>query len=444
MKCVEQVELEQFLKGKLPTERMLEIDEHAGECEECKRLLVSLSARAQFAAELVGAADCPDYEELSAYIEGSLEPKRAEAVCVHANLCEHCANDIDRMRELRSHAILREKVIVRPGATRQKRTLLDSLLPIRSLSNGWRYLAVGASLGAVVAVAVFLSTISGPVVNNASQVAVNPSAATQTHKAEAKKTPVPGSVSPVERSKPVVVAEKPARQPVPQPVTVLRDGDYAVVSSKGYLMLARRNGAPLRTALEARIAASIDEKLRTGKIKLAKPVQMAMATIQTRGADGGYEPAPTAPKQISPVGRFVLSAKPSFTWTAVDLADSYRLRVYDGEGNLVAEQVTTKPTATLDRPLARGKVYAWRVGVRFGESDDWTESGASRFEVISTDDYNAIERIRTKLPGSHLALGAAYESVGLYDEAAAEYRLLLRANPNSKLAAKLLHGLAPR
>jgi len=225
---------------------------------------------------------------------------------------------------------------------------------------------------------------------------------------------------------------------------VLRDGNYAVVSSKSCLTFARRDGTPLRTALEARIAASIDEKLRTGRIRLARPVYMAMATIQTRGTAGGYVPPPTAPKQIAPVGKFVLSARPTFTWSAVDLADSYRLRVYDGEGNLVAEQVTSKTTVTLDRPLPRGKVYAWRVGVRFSETDDWTQSGASRFEVISTEDYNTIERVRTKLPGSHLALGAAYESVGLYDEAAAEYRLLRRANPNSKLAAKLLHGVAQR
>lgn len=442
MKCVERVELEQFLEGNLPTERMLEIDEHADECESCRQLLASLSARAQFAAELVGAADCPDYEELSAYIEGSLESKRAKAVRVHANLCELCANDIDRIRELRSHALLREKVTVRPGATRRRRTSLNSLLAVLTSSKGWRYLAAGVSLGAIAAVAVFLSTMGGPVVRNQPQVAIEAPEVVKTAPMRVENPAESRPVVSVEQRKRPVVVEKP--KPERRPITVLQDGAYAVVATNGAMSLARRNGRPLPTALEARIAASIDEKLRTGRIKLAKPVQMAMVAIQTRSADGGYVAPPTAPKQISPVGKFVLSAKPSFAWTAVDLADSYRLRVYDGEGNLVAEQVTSKPAATLDKPLARGKVYAWRVGVRFGETDDWTDSGASRFEVISTDDYNAIERVRTKLPGSHLALGAVYESVGLYDEAAVEYRLLCRANPNSKLAAKLLQGVIQR
>ncbi len=167
-----------------------------------------------------------------------------------------------------------------------------------------------------------------------------------------------------------------------------------------------------------------------------------MATIGTRGSDGGYVAPPTAPRQIAPTGKFVLAARPTFTWSAVDLADSYRVRVYDIPGNLVAEQVTSKPSLTLTKPLPRGQAYSWRVGVRFTAADGWTESGASRLFVLSADDYNTIERVRTRLPGSHLALGAAYESVGLYDEAATQYRLLRRANPRSALAKKLLYGVA--
>jgi hypothetical protein len=39
-------------------------------------------------------------------------------------------------------------------------------------------------------------------------------------------------------------------------------------------------------------------------------------------------------------------------------------------------------------------------------------------------------------------MGVAYESAGLYDEAQNEYRALRRANPNSKLAQRLLYGVA--
>ena len=433
MNCIERIELERFLKGKLAPGRMLEIDEHAGQCEQCKKLLVSLSARARFGAELIGAMDCPEYEELSGYVDESLVPERAGAIRTHANLCEPCAKDIDRIRELRSHAVLREKVTVRPGMSRQTR---------RSVFVYWKQALAAASLGGIAAALVFFNTTGAPIVKNPTQVAVKPPEVAQTNPIKVINPPESRPVTPVENHKPATVATNP--KPAPAFTPVLRDGRYAVVGKGGALMLAKKDGTPVRTALEARVAASIDEKLRTGKIKPAKPVQMAMATINTRGSDSGYEAPPTAPKQVAPMGKVIYGAKPTFTWSAVDLAESYRVRVYDTSGNLVAEQTSLKNSLMLAKPLARGQVYSWRVGARFGETDGWAESAAAKFAVLSTEDYNTIERVRATLPGSHLALGAAYESVGLYDEAAGEYRQLRRANPNSKLAQKLLYGVAGR
>jgi len=140
----------------------------------------------------------------------------------------------------------------------------------------------------------------------------------------------------------------------------------------------------------------------------------------------------------------LLSQTPTFTWQSVDLAESYRVRIYDKAGNLVIEQLVKHTSFTPSKPLARGMVYSWRVGVRFGETDQWAESAAVRFAVLSAVDYASIKRVQHRLPGSHLAAGAAYESVGLYGEAAAEYRALKRANPNSKLARKMLQGVAGR
>jgi len=437
MQCFEKTELERFLKGKLAPERMLEIDEHAGECEQCKKLLVGLSARAQFGAELIGAVDCPEYEELSAYIDESLGGERAEAVRVHANLCEPCANDIERIRELRSHALLRDKVTVRPGAMRQIRRATSPL-------RWWRQALAAAALGGVVAAVLFFNNAGTPVANAPKHMAklpdvVNTQPTNAGNQSDVVK-PVKPTVKPTPKPDTGKVAQNNAPKPAPAPVTVLRDGAYAVVAKNGAMSLANKNGKPPRTALESRVAANIDEKLRTGKIRLPKPVEMAMASIEVRG-DNGYQAPPTAPKQSAPMGKVVLSANPTLSWSKVDLADSYRVTVYDSAGNLVAEQTTSGTGLTLAKPLARGKVYSWRVGVRFSETDGWVESGAAKFAVVSADDFNTIQHVRATLPGSHLALGAAYESAGLYDEAANEYRLLRRANPNSALAKKLLYGV---
>jgi hypothetical protein len=64
-------------------------------------------------------------------------------------------------------------------------------------------------------------------------------------------------------------------------------------------------------------------------------------------------------------------------------------------------------------------------------------SAASNFAVISDHGYNTIQEVRSQMSGSHLALGVAYESCGLYSEANREYAAARQANPGSKLANKL-------
>ncbi len=432
MKCIEKIELEQFLKGKLTPERMLEIDGHLDNCEQCKKLLARLSARVEFGAELIGAIDCPEYEELSAYVDESLPADHAKAICIHANLCEFCARDINRITELRSHATLREKVTVHSGMTLQTR---------RRGFAYWKHALIAASLGGITAVALFLSNPSVPVINKSVPVVAKAPAVTDTKPVTVTNPPVAKPVA-IEKIKPAIVATN--KKPISAPVAVIKDGAYAVVAKNGELSLTTKSGKSVRTALEARIAASIDEKLRTGKIKPAKTVLMAMASIAVRSNDGVYDASPTAPKQVFPIGKVLMSAKPTLSWSLVDLSESYRVRVYDSAGNIVAEQTSDSSKLTLTNPLERGEVYSWRVGVRFGETDGWVESAAAKFAVLSQEKYNDIQRVKTMLPGSHLALGAAYESAGLYDEAAEEYRMLRRENPNSKLAKKLLHGAARR
>jgi len=432
MNCIERTELEAFLAGKLAPERLLAVDDHVSGCAECKKLLATMPARADFGAALVGATDCPEYEELSGYVDKSLDASRAESIRAHANLCELCAKDLDRISELRSHAALREKVVVTPGMTGQRQ---------RSPFVYWKQALAAISLAGLVTVAVVFGNLGNQPVKNNPRIAAKPPVI------ERLAPPAPvGSV--IKTEKPIVARIPTAKPPIKvavKPITpVLRDGSYSVIRTRGNLALAKKDGTPVRSALEARIAASIDEKLRTGKIKPIKPVQMAMASIAMRDNNNGYDVPPTAPKQIAPMGKVLLSQKPTFTWQSVDLAESYRVRVYDKSGNLVIEQVVKHNSFTPAKPLARGMVYSWRVGVRFGETDQWAESAAAKFAVLSAVDYASIKRVQSKLPGSHLALGAAYESVGLYGEAAAEYRALRRANPNSKLAQKMLYGVAGR
>jgi hypothetical protein len=134
----------------------------------------------------------------------------------------------------------------------------------------------------------------------------------------------------------------------------------------------------------------------------------------------------------------VLSNYPKFKWSSVDLADSYRVLITTKDGNVVFEGNTDKNTLTLSKPLQRGQVYNWQVGARFSKSDPWSNSLAARFKVLSSEDFASIQKVKSSLPGSHLALGAVYESLGFHNEAVNEYRALLKDNPTSSLALKLI------
>ncbi|MCE5199560.1 MAG: zf-HC2 domain-containing protein [Armatimonadota bacterium] len=448
MKCIDKKELIQFIKGKLDPEQLLAVDEHLAGCPECKAQLRELpgfnSAKRDFGTAVMDIADCPDYGVLSAYVDGALPLDERAGVESHANLCEMCCRDIDRIRELRSHATMRQNVIVRPGMSKHHE---------RHGIRIWKRTLAGVTGAAVLAVIAFGITNMHAVSKAPVSVAVNPTAVEHsmpgatTTAPSTKPQPATVGVQPTPELTPNPVTPKPsmvAENPntvKPTAKTMLSDGSYKVIQQNGKLAMANANGQPVRTALEARVAAAIDEKLRTGKIKLDKPVQMAMASIATRGG-GDFSPLPTAPKLVGPKGKVLMSNRPGLVWKSVDLAESYRVRVYDSAGRVVVDEVTQAASFTPSQPLQRGQVYTWRVGVRFSESDSWAESTPAKFRVISDEDSRLIAKVKNSLPGSHLALGVAYESAGLTDEAQQEYRALRRANRHSDLAKKLLYGAA--
>jgi len=430
-------ELGQFAAGKLAAGRLLEIDAHVSGCAECRAAMASLPAVRKAASDLgtvlLGAGDCPEYERLSAYIEGELDLWNTSAIASHVNLCELCSRDVSRMAELRSHAAMRPAVTVGPGMSRRVAAPVNPL---------WRRVLAGTGIAAVLVVAAFSFEVlmRGPRSANVAKTPSNIGSPTEPIEPNSSKPPsVHGNIvpntTPPSGTRPPTVVPVPS-VPRPETVALLKDGNYQVVRRNGETYLAKTGPGAPRTALEARVAAAIDEKLRTGAIRPEKQVRLAMNAITVRNGDS-HPADPTAPELISPVAKMLIADRPTLKWSAVDQADSYRVQVYDDQNNLIFTQTTDLTSMTLPTSLARGRVYKWQVGVRFSEVDRWADSNAVKFGVISDEDYASINRLRREMSGSHLALGAAYESFGLTDEAGREYAAVRAANPHSRLAGKL-------
>jgi len=91
--------------------------------------------------------------------------------------------------------------------------------------------------------------------------------------------------------------------------------------------------------------------------------------------------------------------------------------------------------------LKRGEVYVWTV-VAVIEVKEVVSPGPAapevKFQVLSS---RSLQQLNTlKKTRSHLALGVFYANAGLTAEAQKEFRELVRLNPYSKVARKLLES----
>jgi Flp pilus assembly protein TadD len=62
-----------------------------------------------------------------------------------------------------------------------------------------------------------------------------------------------------------------------------------------------------------------------------------------------------------------------------------------------------------------------------------------RFAVLSTENFQELTSLQKS--NSHLALGVSYARAGLLNEAEREFQSLVKLNPQSELARKLLQSV---
>jgi hypothetical protein len=182
--------------------------------------------------------------------------------------------------------------------------------------------------------------------------------------------------------------------------------------------------------------------LKTESVPLPKSVRALKgeAEILMGGETNGYPFA-----VITPVGTIILSATPEFRWNELQEASTYTVQVFDEKFNLVAESPALKNTSwRMSDSLARGKHYVWQVVAdQKGEkiTSPQTPAPPAKFRVLDEVAFRQIQQLQNLKPESHLLLGLAYAESGLVLEAEKQFQELVRLNPDSALAAKLLESL---
>jgi hypothetical protein len=165
--------------------------------------------------------------------------------------------------------------------------------------------------------------------------------------------------------------------------------------------------------------------------------------------------SPTADREkfhwlLTPKGKIIESDRPTLSWHELAGATSYSVAVYDANSKLVAKSPELSATNwTLPEPLERGQIYIWEVtAIKEGIPVIAPSPPApqAKFKILEQRRYQELLKIK-RHSDSHLLQGTMYAQFGLLDEAEREFNALLRENPNSRLAKKLLNsviGLRPK
>jgi hypothetical protein len=145
---------------------------------------------------------------------------------------------------------------------------------------------------------------------------------------------------------------------------------------------------------------------------------------------------------IGPIGRVVAEDRPAFRWRPSQGAENYVVSVFDGNFNRVIQSPPLTTTQwTPDVPLSRGGTYSWEVKAsREGKETvaPAAPAGAAKFVVLASSRFDALSKLKRQTPLSHLVLGTEYARAGLVTDAEREFRELIKQNPDSPVAKKLL------
>jgi hypothetical protein len=394
-----QKQVEDYSLHQLGAAELLAVSDHLGACEVCRvRVEGALSGDVAFLAlhDEAFSENGLDSAHLTAgqtadYVDQSLAGEALQMVDDHLSGCEHCALAVADLRAFRNEiapSLDRRYGPVSEGGWRQRFASLFKVGPVP---------AFGAAALAVLVVA----TIAWLV-----------------WRTQGEKAPEVVAVS---------SPTPPVSQPSPSPEPSLQPPPAQEV-------VAQLNDGEVPPAYQNRVKEVLTSQ-RIGRSSQLQGLTRPSSTLMGSNNQPEFS-------VLEPTGSVSLTDRPAFRWSEMEGATGYVVEIYDDQFKLAASspQLTNR-SWTIPQPLPRGKVYSWQVkAIKDGQEITWPRPPApqAKFRILEAGKANELARARRAYSSSHLTLGLLYADAGLLREAEHEFRLLLRANPNSPLARTLL------
>ncbi len=342
-------------------------------------------------------------EQTAGFVDRNLPGEELQIITDHLTRCEHCAlavDDLDAFRNQIAPSLERE---YHPASVDSQTESFwhRTVASLHALFLRPQGLAFGAAL------AILLLAVTGWLIWR----------------------------TPTESEPKQELAVSPAPPPNPAPVPViaqLNDGEgQLTLDQEGRLSGADDLPPAYQSLLREALTGRRIE--RSSQLKgLARPPSALMSTDKQKSEFS----------LIEPVGKALMTDRPTFRWSPMEGATVYVVEVYDSQFNLVATspELTSRSWAA-SQSLARGSVYSWQVkATKDGQEFKSPRPPApqAKFRVIDQAKANELAKAKRVYPSSHLTLGLLYAEAGLLREAEQELRALEKANPDSEIARSLL------
>ncbi len=410
--------LDRYRRQRLEASELLVLDDHVASCAACRERLREVKSgrtalealRASLQATSQTTPEHLPYEQLVGYAKGQLDEVDRELAESHLEFCEHCLTQArglsDSVRQGTNRQGASPVAALTHISLSSVRTMVRSWLgPFSRQERIWVY-------GFTVALSVFLVTAAAVYVY--------------------KHRDTQETSSSISQPTPIPLPEQ--HPPAPAPILVaINDGNIQITLDT----LGNFTGLE---ALSPDEQQHVKTTLRTQRVPTPKTLgKLSNSSSPLMGSLTGSDF-----RLLSPIGKIVITNRPTFHWKSLAGTISYQVTITDPEANY--KEVGTSPELkvtrwTMNNPLKRGRIYNWQVIARTQNGEVKAPASnqvEARFKVLEQAIVVELARAKRVYTGRHLVLGILYAQAGLLQEAEHEFEALVSANPRSPIAKKLL------
>jgi hypothetical protein len=393
-------ELRDYLARKMTPGDFATAGKHVHQCRPCyQQFLEQLETRFPIEIDLDELAGLrgwhPGDEELAAYLEGPMDELDSDCIGLHLQECVQCRETLQATLEYRAEYFWPHKNGRKKSAQEWTRYGLSFQ------QSPSRHMMAGIA-AVVIVVALTLWVVLRP----------------------APQSPTVAEAPP---------QEAPSKEPLPEhspPNPPLSDNAPSipprVAASKPEKREIERQPHETETALIAK--------------SLTMPPSVERLDRTPAVAIRGNRPSVESFSIISPFATLIVSDRPTFRWTPLSGAESYKVSLFDEALHLV---VASDPISETEwestHRLHAGTVYTWTVTAIKGGREIVAPAAPARaeFEVIGR---SALAKLNRNVAGmtSSAARGIVYANAGLLDDAEREFDAYLADHPDDYRTKELL------